>query len=534
MDRTNAPGHPDSGTLTAARGPRTLVLAPCPPAIEGCGVEWIETTADELEGHLRAAGDRGVVVVLPAGPDDPIATSRAVRRIAADAEILVDVEPSTEGVPGPAWSLRFQPVSGPRLRVIEADTPGAWRHALRTAARRVESRRTHAGRLARAADRLRSAPPAPPAPALLRGFFEHAPIGILLADRSSWLVGANAEACQLLRKSEEGIVGKALSEILAPLPELSLEALGHLDRGEHVRVEFASEGDRPRWFRTTVSSISDERESGPAYLILLEDITVQQIADRERQELRRRREDAERLESLRIMAGGLAHDLNNRLQVILGNLALAEGRPEIPEALRADLAEIRHAGEEAADIGSQLLTYSGGVPLRIDDFDLNRMIGDRAETLRSLTGPRIELHLELAPHLPPVAGSRDSVWQAVVNLVTNSVEALNSNEGNITIRTRPLLADPEVMSRTYPGVQLHQRGYVALTVIDDGCGIPGKDLSRVFDPFFTKKFTGRGLGLAAVLGIATSHGGAARIESEPGRGTEVTVLLPTAPQIATD
>jgi CheY-like chemotaxis protein len=136
------------------------------------------------------------------------------------------------------------------------------------------------------------------------------------------------------------------------------------------------------------------------------------------------------------------------------------------------------------------------------------------------------LRLKLDPDLPTVRADAGQMRQILLNLVTNSSDALGDSSGTIEVCTRQVFLGHEEMPSLSAGVPLPAGSYVALEVSDTGCGMTEETVARIFDPFFTTKFTGRGLGLAAVLGIVRAHGGSIKVESEPGRGTKFRVLLP--------
>ncbi|HEY1497854.1 MAG TPA: PAS domain S-box protein [Candidatus Solibacter sp.] len=220
---------------------------------------------------------------------------------------------------------------------------------------------------------------------------------------------------------------------------------------------------------------------------------------------------SQKLESLGVLAGGLAHDFNNLLTGVMGNASLMaeELGPESSAAPR--LAEILTAGERAALLVRQMLAYAGKGRFVMQRMDLSGQVAEIAPLIRSSISTSVQLELHLAKGLPAVESDASQIQQLIMNLATNAGEAIEGH-GTVTITTSARQVGSEYQ--------------VCLEVKDTGCGMDAATRARIFDPFFTTKFPGRGLGLAAVLGIIRSHGGSISLESTPGAGTTFTVALP--------
>jgi signal transduction histidine kinase len=245
-----------------------------------------------------------------------------------------------------------------------------------------------------------------------------------------------------------------------------------------------------------------------------------------RRELEARLQQAEKYQSLALMAGGIAHDFNNLLTVIIGNVAAAT--PQLPAGtnLTRSLEEVQAAALRAADLVGKLLAYTGRFWRELTPIVLSNEIEAAAPELREMIPPNVSLRFQLEPDLPPVEAGAEELRQVLRHLTTNAIEALEGvEEGNIAISvTRRNLSAAEIEER-FPDRKLRPGTYVRLEVRDNGCGIPENIRARVFDPFFTTKFVGRGLGLSAVQGIVQAQGGAVRLESSE-EGTLVEVVLP--------
>ena len=236
---------------------------------------------------------------------------------------------------------------------------------------------------------------------------------------------------------------------------------------------------------------------------------------------------AQKLESLGVLAGGIAHDFNNLLMGILGNTEVA--LEDLPEecACRESLAEVLRAGRRAADLVNQMLTYSGKRQPVVGVMDLNALIGEMVQLLRASIPPRVSLNYDLDDGLPLAPADETQIRQVIMNLITNAAEAIGDRTGTVDVRTRSLRVPDESASATlFGGREVPPGDYIAVEVADDGCGMDEDTKARIFDPFFSTKFTGRGLGLAAALGIVNGHNGTLLLESTPGKGSTFTVLLP--------
>ncbi len=242
----------------------------------------------------------------------------------------------------------------------------------------------------------------------------------------------------------------------------------------------------------------------------------------------RKLEESQKFESLGILAGGIAHDFNNLLTVILGNAALARGRPGTPPELGRFLSEIELASDRAAELCRQMLSFAGRTPGKVENVDLSELVRETISLSAGRIPKTIRLRLELVDRLPPVRGDRVQLQQIALNLLVNAADAMPVGSGELTVRTairrlgRADLAESRLELGARPG------DFVELTVCDNGVGMDAMTRDRIFDPFFTTKVTGHGLGLAVLLGIVRLHGGAISVRSAPEEGTEMRVFLPVS------
>ncbi len=249
-------------------------------------------------------------------------------------------------------------------------------------------------------------------------------------------------------------------------------------------------------------------------------------ADQDRDTLEKRMQRAHKYESLRVMASGVAHQFNNNLHAVLGNLSFAlEDLPRESPA-RHGLMEAEKAAWKAAELSKQMLAFSGHGFIKPAELDLTTFIGQMKHLLKALLPSSLVLELDLADSLPYVMADPGQLKQIVISLIINAIEAFDGKSGIITVRTSLKECDKEYLTPLRFGEFLKEGLYVFLEVIDTGCGMSSDTIRKVFDPFFSTKFTGRGLGLPSCLGLVQSHNGAIRISSELENGTSVRVLLP--------
>jgi two-component system cell cycle sensor histidine kinase/response regulator CckA len=255
-------------------------------------------------------------------------------------------------------------------------------------------------------------------------------------------------------------------------------------------------------------------------------VFVTDITQRKRAESALR--TADRMEAVGRLAGGVAHETNNQMTVVMGCAAFALRRPDLPAEVRQELLGIQNAAERTATITAQLLAFSRQQVLRAEPLDLNATVEAFAPILRRTLGERSELALDLAPEVGFILADRGQVEQVLVNLTLNARDAMPKG-GRLTLETRSAtLAGPQPASDGREPLPAGR--YAVLAVGDTGKGMSGTVLERAFEPFFTTKPIGEGtgLGLATVYGIVRQLGGDILAESAPGSGTTFRIYLPLA------
>jgi len=232
------------------------------------------------------------------------------------------------------------------------------------------------------------------------------------------------------------------------------------------------------------------------------------------------------------MAGGIAHDFNNLLVSVMGNASLAMTEVEPGSSALDYLRDIERAAVRAGELTRQLLTYAGKGRIALESVDLSSIVQDVVDLIHVSIPKRIELRCDLPRDLPAVGGEASRLRQIAMNLVLNAADAIDEGEGVINVTAGVETLGEGDAAGLVGSPEFTPGRFVSLRVTDTGVGMDPAVRSRIFDPFYTTKFTGRGLGLAATLGIVRSHKGFLRVESEPGAGSTFTLFLPATERTA--
>lgn len=261
------------------------------------------------------------------------------------------------------------------------------------------------------------------------------------------------------------------------------------------------------------------------------DITKRKEAEAERLNLERQLQQARKEESLARMAGAVAHHFNNKLMAVMGNLELASMAATQDRKLSAHLLQARYASFQAAEMSALILAYLGQALPEAGTFDLAMACREVIETQRSFDPVRVIIKLEAPLCGPFIKADRALGRQILSHLLINAREAIGDETGNIHVSVHVVNSAEMSSFNIFPIDWKPERDiYACIAVSDTGCGIDFTELDLIFDPFFSTKSTGRGLGLAVVLGIVRSYGGAIAVESETGRGSIFRVFFPIVKQ----
>ena len=275
----------------------------------------------------------------------------------------------------------------------------------------------------------------------------------------------------------------------------------------------------------TAEDVQVAREAAGPLAIAIE----RRRSDEERREWEAKVRHAQKLEGLGVLAGGIAHDFNNLLAGILGNASLLQMElPAGESPARASARQIEKIAMRAAELTSQMLAYSGKGRFTVEPVNLSAVAREMMALLAVSIGKRINLVCSLADDLPLIEADATQMRQVIMNLITNASEAVGDAYGTITLTSGVMDADAACLADVQGATQLAPGRYVFIEVRDTGCGMNEETQARIFDLFFTTKFSGRGLGLPVVLGIVRGHRGGIRVESTPGGGATFRVLFPVS------
>ncbi len=387
--------------------------------------------------------------------------------------------------------------------------------------------------------------------AVLRAILE-SPRGIVILalDRDYRYLAFNENHARTMRQiwGVQIEVGMNMLEDVVQREDDRLRAKANFDRalaGESFTLHeaYGDEARERRYYENAYSPIRDE-DGVLGLTVYLTDITDRRRAELELEGYRTRLEElveqrtaeleaahqqllhVQKLESLGVLAGGVAHDFNNLLAVILGRSELAAATLPDDSPARQHLTLVQDTALEARMLTKQLLGYSGKGKFLLQRVDLNQLIDSMMQLLRASISRAVSLSFEPGP-LPLVDADVTQMRQVLMNLVGNAAEAIGDRVGRVTIRTLTRDADVTFAARAQPVVA--PGSFAVIEVEDDGCGMDERVRSKLFDPFFTTKFAGRGLGLAAVLGIVSGHHGGVVVSSAVGAGSRFAVLLPNEP-----
>jgi len=297
------------------------------------------------------------------------------------------------------------------------------------------------------------------------------------------------------------------------------------DRAFGVEYRMRSADGRWHWILCRGKAVTRDSEGNPLRLAgSHSDITERKLAEAQRSELEKRFRQAQRMEAVALLAGGMAHDFNNLLSVILGRaeMALVRLTPEDPSY--SDFSEIIAVGERSANLTRQLLAFARKQTIAPRALDLNETVPRILKLLRRVTGENIDVVWQPGDALWLVTMDPAQVDQVLANLLVNARDAI-SDVGTVTVETRNVTLD-EAFCATHHGFEPGE--YVVLAVSDTGCGMDRETLSKIFTPFFTTKEVGKGtgLGLATVYGIVTQNHGFIDVDSEPGNGSSLRIYIP--------
>jgi len=345
---------------------------------------------------------------------------------------------------------------------------------------------------------------------------------LTIFSRDGLILDVRGDCQRVLGRTSAELVGRMVFDFMAPSTVPAAQQMVSENRLGFIDVTAVdAAGELVPTLAVVVAGTLDGR---PVRVAGVRDMRAVQRLETERRGLEQQVQRAQRLDSLGVLAGGIAHDFNNLLAGVLGNAELLRDRAASEED-KEIAAAIIMAGQRAAALTRQMLAYAGQRDLgRREPVDL----GDLVRELRTLLAATLskKAELELAVDAATVVlADRVTLSQVVMNLLTNASDSLGENPGRITVRVRRV-SEVDARWDQAQGAMVGPGRWVLVEVEDTGSGMDEATRGRVFEPFFSTKEQGHGLGLAACLGIVRAHGGAVLVESEPGRGSRFSLLLP--------
>jgi PAS domain S-box-containing protein len=494
-------------------------------AADAAGPEHVadlEQCLERLRGDVRRVP---LVLIDPAWPQ-PLSTVRDLRR--ANEAVGLAVATVEEEAGAMRSRVAFLPDVG-QVHVVAVDVAAQeLRSRLGELTASVQQRQRVRGALDAINRDLAQGATAGRGPAAsavsehyLAALVRHAADTIVSVDPHGHLVSINDAGQHTLRLDPAAAEGRTLGDLLAPDDPgglslmLTAAAAGEVQVEDELTVHLAH--GRRLILSATAAPVLDAAGSLAGLVLIARDVTAERQAEQRLQAL-------QKAETLATLATGVAHDFNNLLVQVQGWADLAAEDPTDTPLVTEALDHIGEATRHASGLARAMLAYGGRGRFEPEHLRLGGLIGDLEPLLAATVPPKIRLDLDLADD-PGVHADATQLRQVVINLVTNAVEAIGEREGTIAVRTGAVTLEH---AEVRPGVDppLAAGSYAVIEVADSGPGVDPEHADRLFDPFYTTKFTGRGLGLAASQGIARAHGGGILLDRDPGEGARFRVHLP--------
>ena len=364
-------------------------------------------------------------------------------------------------------------------------------------------------------------------------------IGMLALDGTVQLISDRlAEMYGYSLEQKDEMLGRSVFDFIDPSDhEKLIDNIRKLIEGQsdHKIAEYLSIHKDGRRFYVDVNyTVLLDSSGNPASILFVErDITERKQAETQREKLEAQNRQLQKTESLGRMAGAIAHTFNNQLSVVIGNLEL------VLKDLAEDAGPVKslnaamQAAEKAAAVSGQMLTYLGQSFGKRRPLDLSEACLQSLSILQAAMPGKVVLNTDLPSPGPVILANANDVQQVLTNLVTNAWEAVGEEGGSVHLGVKTVSRSEIPAAHRYPiDWQPRDEAYACLEVADAGHGIADRDIENLFDPFFSSKFAGRGLGLSVVMGIVQAHGGVVTVESEPGQGSTFRVFLPSSSEAA--
>ena len=367
---------------------------------------------------------------------------------------------------------------------------------------------------------------------LYRSILNASPDNITITDRAGRIVMFSPAARAMFGvDSDAQSLGHLVTDFIAPADraramEQVSARLNGIDAGPSEYVGLRPDGST---FDIEVNSDFIRAPGGEptGMVVIVRDITQRKQAEAERRKLETQNRQLLKADSLSRMAAAIAHHFNNQLQAVMMSLELAQADQPRDEEASANLANALQSARKAAEMSRLMLTYLGQTVATPRALDLSQTCHDCLTLLRAGLPSQVTVEAHLPVSGPLIQADRDQIRQVLANLLTNAWEAGGAAPAVIHVSVATVTAAAIPSLHRFPvGGEPQDTRHACLEIRDTGCGIPGRDLEAIFDPFFSSKFTGRGMGLAVVLGIVRALDGFVTVESTPGQGSSFRIFLP--------
>ncbi len=360
-----------------------------------------------------------------------------------------------------------------------------------------------------------------------RDLYNNTPVMLCSMDRDNRITSASNLWLETLGYRRDEVIGRNFLDFFAPesqrdAVEITLPEFYHGGQMKNRPFEWKTREGKKKNIRLSAIAQKDEQGMYDGALAFAVDVTETKKTEMERNRLSARLQQAQKMEAIATLAGGIAHQFNNALAVILGNLELIHMDGMYDAKLNIYAEPINQAAQKMVQLTGQLLAYARGGKFQTQGISSNRFVTETLKIVQHSMAPYVDVETDLAPDTDHIEVDLTQMQMLLAAILANASEAME-NEGRVRI-TLNNIETGEHEARTHPGLKPGR--WVLLQISDNGKGMDEQTRDRIFEPFFTTKFQGRGLGMAAVYGIVKKHGGYVYVESALGQGTTVSIYLP--------
>jgi PAS domain S-box-containing protein len=363
--------------------------------------------------------------------------------------------------------------------------------------------------------------------------YDLAPVGYFTLSEQGLILEANLTAARLLGVARATLVKQPLSRFILPgdqdIHYRHRKQLLETGAPQSWELRLLRKDGDPFWARVEATT-AQGADGAAVWRAVVSDITERKFEDEERAKLEAENRQLQKAEGLGRMAGAIAHHFNNHLTAVMGNLELAIGDLPRGAVSAGKLTDALHAARDAAEVSKLMLTYLGQTHAQHEPLDLSEVCRRSLPLLRAAMPKNMVLDTDLPSPGPAISANANQLQQVLANLVTNAWEAGADGRGVVRVTVKTVLPAGIPEPHRFPiDWRPHETvSYACMEVVDEGSGIATENIEKLFDPFFSSKFTGRGLGLSVVLGIVRAHAGAVTVKSAPGRGSIFRIFLPVS------